>query len=105
MKNYLDGDPLLAVDGLSWHQVPCDQRVLLAAGNEDSVVPVGLHNHLGSTPHATARSSSTAATSATTATALVNTSTTWKNQKRKERTERSQWTWRRKKKREIKGKK
>ena len=41
----LDGDPLLAVDGLSDADVARDERVLLPARDEDALVPVRLDNH------------------------------------------------------------
>ena len=41
----LDGDPLLAVDGLPDADVARDERVLLPARDEDALVPVGLHHH------------------------------------------------------------
>ena len=77
----LNADPLLAVDGLAGHGVPRDQGILLSAGNEHTLVPVGLHHNLRSSPHASPRStpgsspgSTTGRTTASTATA--NTSTT-----------------------------
>ena len=41
----LDGDPLLAVHRLPDADVLGDERVLLAAGDEDALVPVRLHHH------------------------------------------------------------
>ena len=41
----LDGDPLLAVDGLPDADVAGDERVLLPARDEDALVTVGLHHN------------------------------------------------------------
>ena len=41
----LDGDPLLSVDRLADADVARDERVLLAAGDEDALVPVRLHHN------------------------------------------------------------
>ncbi len=39
---------------LTWHQVLCYQRVLLAARDEHALVPVRLDDHLGAALHAAA---------------------------------------------------
>ena len=40
----------------TWHKVLCDERILLAAGNEDARMPVRLDGDLGSSAHAAAAS-------------------------------------------------
>lgn len=67
-KKNLNGDPLLAVDGLAGDHVPRDESVLFAVGDKDALVPVRLDGHLGATGHATATTTGTTTTAATTAT-------------------------------------
>lgn len=42
----VDGDALLAVDGLAWCQILGNQEILLAAGDEDTGMSVGLDDNL-----------------------------------------------------------
>lgn len=58
----LDGDALLAIDGLAGDHVLGAERVLLGLGDEDAVVLVRHHDHLAPALHATPPATAAAAT-------------------------------------------
>lgn len=72
----LDGDALLAVDGLTWGHVLGDEEILLASGNEDTGVLVRLDNNLGTTAGTTTGTATSTATGTATRTAAAAETTT-----------------------------
>lgn len=72
----LDGDALLAVDGLTWGHVLGDEQILLASGNEDTGVLVRLDDNLGTTAGTTTGTTTGTATGTATRTAAAATGTT-----------------------------